>query len=881
MKKTSIFLTAALIVVAILAGCSDSVAITGLPQSVKSGKIIQTGDFLDGQAFDPQKFSVEITYDNGTIAPADSAVSVRLVDQDGIAEAGDRLEALIGYDVYGDPVYAEGSLSAYMIKSVSVAGPSSYVNKAVPKASDLTVTATYLDSKNAEKTMVLGSDEFKVTGVVYANNNIGPNASQTSVDAVATVEPGVGQTDGTTAAKVTGEFAFTATFEAAQLGGVIENIARVSIKNGTVIPAWGYETMPVPSFNDLVVMVKYVGKDGFEQLSADPGVELTYVNADKTPLTTTDFSTLTSSDISVQLVYNDFVVYSTAGGSGDLAFVKPTEVTLSAGPVFGFEKIVEESELELVPADFVVTATCGALPVQNIPSDAVEFGYYTCASGEGEEDRVPATTAPTVASGDELWLKVSYQGVHGWKEMTSYIEAKGEAVPEEILVDTVKFADGYTLPSRVYYKTLPSVGTTVSDIIKSFDVAMSDGTTKTVDVTAASGAVKLESDYYFSADDEDIVDGDNAATVTVDSATYYDVTAEELYLKLTYTEKEESVELFVPVDTVVPAIAAITVEAKPQRVFDEDGDGVIGDDETQPMVGSEIDYTMSTFDADKNGNVISANTAIDFAAYTVQADGVAVTSESRLPAATAEKQAVVVYANIIQDDGTMKLVQGSETINAGKGYIDPSSLRFDYEKSTIPFMPIDSTVKDIISNFDTTSKSFVLTGYTPVLGNNGTKAETAEDLAPSLAQGYPDTQKIVEGENSLDIIVKYLAEDGFWKNEVVALEFEGGAYTTVVSGKDPLLIDGKGYADNNALPEGTYSISVSNLNPECFVQHGDDENLAVSITVNGEPITTNTFEVADGDKVVVSVTYTDKTTGKVVTTPTKISLTGEAVTEQP
>ena len=101
MKKTSIFLTSALIVMAILAGCSDTVAITGLPQNVKSGTINQIGDFLTGQTFDPKKFTVDITYDNGQVITDDGSVTVQL-DGDGTTVAkGSTVSANIGQNVDG------------------------------------------------------------------------------------------------------------------------------------------------------------------------------------------------------------------------------------------------------------------------------------------------------------------------------------------------------------------------------------------------------------------------------------------------------------------------------------------------------------------------------------------------------------------------------------------------------------------------------------------------------------------------------------------------------------------------------------------------------------------------------------------------------------
>ena len=77
MKKKSILFTCivAIMALAMFVGCDNAPT---LPSFVVGGTINQTGDFLEGQAFDPSKFTVTITYDNGRIVAADETVSVYL-----------------------------------------------------------------------------------------------------------------------------------------------------------------------------------------------------------------------------------------------------------------------------------------------------------------------------------------------------------------------------------------------------------------------------------------------------------------------------------------------------------------------------------------------------------------------------------------------------------------------------------------------------------------------------------------------------------------------------------------------------------------------------------------------------------------------------------
>ena len=67
MKKRSILLTCivAIMALAMFVGCDSAPVFPDMPQSVKSGYIIQDGDILSGQAFNASKFSVYVVYDNG------------------------------------------------------------------------------------------------------------------------------------------------------------------------------------------------------------------------------------------------------------------------------------------------------------------------------------------------------------------------------------------------------------------------------------------------------------------------------------------------------------------------------------------------------------------------------------------------------------------------------------------------------------------------------------------------------------------------------------------------------------------------------------------------------------------------------------------------
>ena len=105
MKRSNILLSVALIVVAILAGCSNDSVYPAFPQSAT---ITQTGDFMLGQEFDSSKFQVVVTYLDGSVKTLNNAV-LTFTDgtpADGVT-AGDKVSISVGTDYNGKEVKTE------------------------------------------------------------------------------------------------------------------------------------------------------------------------------------------------------------------------------------------------------------------------------------------------------------------------------------------------------------------------------------------------------------------------------------------------------------------------------------------------------------------------------------------------------------------------------------------------------------------------------------------------------------------------------------------------------------------------------------------------------------------------------------------------------
>lgn len=182
-----------------------SVDDTILPKFPIGGYIIQTGDFLVGQAFDPSLFSVIVQYSDGSTAAVDSS-AVSLVEtgenQNGTVEPGDKASAFIGYDYNGNSIMAEVSLTAYMIVKLDVAGDNkSFLYPASPAKEDLMVTASYYSADGSIRKMVLSESEYDISSPSY-ENGIGPGYESTEEKAFVTITPLVGQTAGNTVSSI-------------------------------------------------------------------------------------------------------------------------------------------------------------------------------------------------------------------------------------------------------------------------------------------------------------------------------------------------------------------------------------------------------------------------------------------------------------------------------------------------------------------------------------------------------------------------------------------------------------------------------------------------------------------------------------------------------
>lgn len=876
MKKTSIFLTSALIVMAILAGCSDTVAITGLPQNVKSGTINQIGDFLTGQTFDPKKFTVDITYDNGHVITDDGSVTVQL-DSGNTVKRGSTVSANIGQNVDGIDVYATGSVAVYDINRIEVTGPAEIASETngttvnVP-ASALTVTAYYLDSENAEQSMVLSSGEYTV-GNVSLGTNVKLSAAYPSQATTAKVTPLVGQSKLPDADKVTGTFSFTATYPTAAPEKEIVGITSVSWKEGSTLLALDYGTVPAPSFADVNVGVQYV--DGTkESLKADPGITFKFVDHETgRDLTATKLTT--DMELDVVATYGELTKRSATeeGVTPTAAKLRVTPVSVNADGEF-LPLVTGEAVGTADSADFIVDLGYGVVGSETwtyLDSADVEVAYVD--SNDEETAKVIDADAIVGTDPTDIYALATYMGVTGYVggDTATALTPVTKAAPvpvsvkDIVLTDTAKAA----IPAAQYYNTGGWTAITINNTaIESYTVVFSDGSevSSTDTENPLTGSIIGGVAYYLDnagkeplADVEPVASTDAAynadyADTTPDGA-YYDAlaNADQIYVQVAYTEGEDPDDVtaygYLGVD--LQTAYASSMLAAAEYEFDE------------PMYGSDI-TTLVRLVNDKG--VVDP----DFTDYDVLGpDGQPgkIPTTATLVADGAE--VYTVYAFVKQATGVDVKVEETVSIEPAVDYIKVSKFNIDFKKNAegeyTAFALIGSDVEDIDETAD-----LAITGWDHAIKDGEADEPTFTIVAP--------TAQTVGASTELKANVTYTNEEGDEVTEQIAFTLKGTAYTVPVAGGFAFKFEDVVYGDNDELPAGRYSFNLNNLDPESYTEYGDDKNFKIeSVTVEGEKQTGTTVTVDADDEVVISITYTDGDTGKLVEAAETITLTGVAV----
>ena len=404
MKKRSILLTCivAVMALAMFVGCDNAPVFPDMPKSVKSGYIVQTGDFLEGQAFDASKFSVVAVLDDGS----EKTVTGTTVTGAPVITTGTKLAAVAGYNMDGEQVYAEGTATAYNTDSLTITGPASVTLSAYKELdeSDFTVTATYLatnsDGTKESRTMQLATGEINLEGVKYAND-VAPTASNPTVSATATISTEMG-------GYISETYTFEVTYEApvAELPGPVVGIKSIAYKTGTgEKPAIVAMDDVYPSFDDFDICLGiegYVGDEDGYKLTADPGIELSYVDSKKQDLNGDLSGLVTGDEVYIKAEFEGYVAYTASTREVTI----PT-VSFSTSSDFTDNKIITGSELTVPELEDVVVelSYSNNSNTTYIVADPSDVSYVF-----QDQNNEIITTAPETA-GSVVYLKAVYRGV--------------------------------------------------------------------------------------------------------------------------------------------------------------------------------------------------------------------------------------------------------------------------------------------------------------------------------------------------------------------------------------------------------------------------------------------------------------------------------------
>lgn len=808
MKKRSILLTCivAVMALAMFVGCDNAPV---LPSFVVSGNITQTGDFLIGQTFDPSKFSVTVTYDNGRIVAADDTVSVVLADgENSKVEAGTKVEAYIGKNYASENVTATANVRAYAIKSIAVSGPESYAavkGLSIP-ASDLTVTATYLDSNNAEKTMVLVPGEYTV-GSVNGVDIKKLNKVDTTVETSVTVTSVVGNVNNEY--PVATEFGFTATYVETPEAPKYELETVDKIKYEGRLLNLSYDEIPTPAAEDVVVAYwdeagNYFGFEDSEVTAADleGEVVLEFVDANGNPLAYKDLLKTKVSALDVRMTY-DGKVYTDkdadVAGTDVKVVVSPKEgFSVKAGVAIG-EPDVNDFFFDLVTTEKVY--------IERLSANDVDVAYTNANTGDLEDIAYEASTIIKKDS-DSVYLYATYMGAEGY---TGKLDIE-EADPVTVTGITAKLdTEVYKAPAYQNYTDFESSINVSWVDIASITVAYDNGTSATLEKADFNGSVSAK--YTSDMRGTELKASDVAASGTI-------------YIEVNYN----GFVTYIPVELVAPVASSYILRWAP----------VYGTT-SAPMLDSNIDWTIYGINA--------VGSFVYDGAYTVYIDG---TKAAELPKTVGEKAVSTIHVNIDGHD------TDDANIPAGIGYyvVDENKIAIDLAYKAL----IGDVIKTATTDYTIDSESY---------STEGTPAEDATE--PEIIDVDVETTglRILPAGNTVDVTIQYTDNTGDVAKVVIPVEFNGVSYVDPGADGFAIAFGDKTYANGGKIAPGAYTIGNFTVAPSSYEAHKDagtpDSSLvritAATLVRGGE---FNWLEgqqpLIEGDVVKFTISYVNGTT---------------------
>ena len=737
MNKKNILLSVALIVVAILAGCSNQ---SMYPKFPVSALIRQTGDVVEGQVFDASKFEVVVNYLDNTTQTI-SGAGIQWTDgADKVAgmSADDTLTVNVGNDYYGKPVTNTISPSVYAVDHITAEAKSGveFTVGTAAKSTDFVVSAYY----TADKFIVLNAADYTVVATEADTKAEGYDAEAEEVPATVKITFG------------TYEYTLNVTAANPQTPDpVMIGIFSVELAEGAIVLGYDYETLPEITAADVTVKALTETKNTFDLTAAQlADAEFSFVNATtQLPLRADEYDFTqytTTSNVAIKVVLGDYEKVSNA------ITVTAPEVTVK----YTGKGIVENEKLVADPSDFYVTVKEGTSYRQLtgltaddfIFSNADDLGDFT--EGTGYENAI--TEAPE-KDGD-LYAFVVYQGVESTiadsltpeNKITVLGEAAAEITDVTFSVDTVS----WSAPAKQYYdsdKYTEAVTAPTSTAIKDFKVTMSKGE------AGVEQAIDKFTFALYTAEGKAV-----PATVAAeyDGLANIDSILVGAYLTADAAKEDKVVYYSAPIKLATPEITTLKATVEAGKV-----------------VGSAVkDVTVVASNA--NGVVNK-----DFTAYgLIDVNG----ADAELPETVGAS--TVTYTMYLVDDPT-KTLTGEDAntivIPAGIGYVKTTGVK------------LVSTDTEDLSAVGTAITADLVKKYYKVDENSyDIEKGSAEVTAPAITSvNLNSARKLVAGENSIPVIVTYVDETGESTKEIINVTIVGTPYVTSMDAEPVLLYNGE------------------------------------------------------------------------------------------
>ena len=719
MKRHHVLLSVALIVVAILAGCSNQ---SMYPKFPVAALIRQTGDIVKGQAFDASKFEVVVNYlDNTTQTISGAGIQYTDTNSNGMT-ADDTLKVNVGNDYYGKPV--ENTISPTVLDVVSIEAQAK--NESYPmtytKTEGFAVKAYYSETGFITLTP---SDGYTVS-ISYADSvdqDSDEFKTATLVDGVATIT--FDNLSDTVAVKVSKPAGVIGT-------GEIKSINQLSDNQTFAFAALEYDEISADEIAESIKMVVTLDNGTTEGLVgqyatvASLGDAVTYKLVDSK----------TGSDFSTDWNSIDFVDYATSGAADSgIAF----QVSFNNGTEDKVEQYVIPVAKTSIELQYKGTGFVAETPYTNIELNAADFRAYLLVGETGSQIRtqlsltadmlsLPKTEAPNdVVPGvgeDAVTVTVTYMG------LDSTTTADSIAAPATVESVAFTVADTYTAPAAQYYN---------ADGIKTLVITADD-----IELTSVTMTDEDADTSKFTADDfEWVLYTANSAG----SEVALDPTTKELDL-------HEATELYVvPVYQGTPIIPLTAVTVDLGTAVATEIETVV---EAGKMVGGNVEVTYNTLN--KNGYVAKdVTTGLGY----LNTDGTKLDDEPALKVAKAEQTYTVYLADNVS-------VEKKVIVPAGNGYVTITN-----EGAIL----VRNTTEISEKSGATINKALIEKYYT--INTNAYRIEEgkAAVAAPVIASiNLPASQKLATGDNEIPVVISFVGDDGETDTVSFTAKITGTAY---------------------------------------------------------------------------------------------------------